>query len=92
MMLSTAVSQRLLSTMSVATAIGAFALPLVAAPQTPAGRCTVAGRAMSGASLLPGVAILARDGATVKGATSTDVDGTYKLVLPAGATYRMTPN
>ncbi len=90
MMVSSVALQRRTAILAGTAALAAFGLPLLAAPQTPAGRCTIVGRAMSGTSPLPGVAVLAREGTTVKGATSTDVDGTYKLVLPAGATYRIT--
>src|SRR5688500_9399697 len=61
-------------------------LPL-SAQQAPAA-CTISGRIVSGTVSLPGVSVIAFAGDAVKGATSTDTDGTYRLVLPAG-TYRL---
>src|SRR6476620_5122262 len=63
--------------------------PVDAWQQAAAGTCRITGRAVSGATPLPGVSILARTGDTVKTATSTDPDGTYQFGLPAGA-YEVT--
>jgi len=73
-----------------ALAIGAFAIPIVAASQTPAGSCAITGRVLAGTTPLPGVAIVAKAGGAVKAATSSDTDGTYKLIVPASATYQLT--
>lgn len=81
---------RLVSSLAAATASAAFVIPLVAAPQTPAGFCAITGRASAGNTPLPGVAILAKAGDVVKAATSTEEDGSYKLLVPAGATYHLT--
>ena len=51
----------------------------------PAGSCQVSGRAIAGTTPLPGVAVLVRVGGAVKGATSTDTDGTYRLLVPPGS-------
>ena len=51
--------------------------------------CRVSGRIVSGGTLLPGVALVAHDGDRVVAATSTGVDGAYRLTLPAGRTYRL---
>lgn len=61
-------------------------LPL-SAQQGPAA-CRISGRAVSGGVSLPGVSVIAFTGDALKAATSTDIDGTYRLVLPAG-TYRL---
>src|SRR6266542_2205838 len=63
--------------------------PVDGSQQAAAGTCRVSGRAMSGATPLPGVSILVRTGDTVKRAASTDPDGTYHLGLAAGA-YEVT--
>jgi hypothetical protein len=52
------------------------------------GSCRITGRAVSGATPLPGVSVIVRSGEAVKTATSTDTDGTYRLMVPAGA-YRV---
>lgn len=75
---------------SLTLALAAFAMPILGAPQTPAGSCVITGRAAAGTTALPGVAIVAKVGTAVKAATSTDIDGTYKLLVPAGATYHLT--
>ena len=49
-----------------------------------AGACRISGRATSGTTPLPGVAMVVQAGDAVKTATSTDTDGTYRLTLPAG--------
>jgi trimeric autotransporter adhesin len=58
------------------------------AQQAPAG-CQVSGKAASANRPLPGVSIVARDGDTVKAATSTEPDGTYRMPLAPG-TYVIT--
>ena len=59
--------------------------PVDAWQQSGAGACRVSGRAISGTTPLPGVAVLIRTGDVVKAATSTDPDGTYHVALPAGS-------
>ncbi|HSC26118.1 MAG TPA: carboxypeptidase regulatory-like domain-containing protein [Vicinamibacterales bacterium] len=78
---------------SCASAAGAAALLAVfiypiGAQQAPA-PCAVKGRATSGGTPLPGVSLVAFSGETVTGATSTDADGTYRLLLPPGS-FRLT--
>lgn len=77
----------------VATAAGlAFGLAQLtvsvqATAQTPAAaamRCRLSGAVRSGDVPLPGAPVSARQGETVRAVSSTDVDGTYALVLPAG--------
>ena len=51
--------------------------------------CRVRGRVTHGDTALPGVALVAHAGDLVAVATSTDVDGTYRLSLRAGE-YRVT--
>jgi hypothetical protein len=77
---------RLASSLAAATA---FAVPLLAAPQTPTGSCAITGHVLAGTTPLPGVAIIAKAGGVVKAATSSDTDGSYKLLVPAGATYQL---
>src|SRR4051812_3860935 len=67
---------------------GALACAFAAQPvqgrmqQAPlAGTCRVSGRAVAGTTPLPGVAVLARVGSAIKAATSTDTDGTYRLMI-----------
>ena len=77
-----------------AVALGAAALaigplsPIDAQQGAPSGVCRVSGKATSGATPLPGVTVTVKSGDTVKGATSTDPDGSYHVNLPAGA-YRL---
>ncbi len=52
---------------------------------SPPGACQVTGRASAGTTPLPGVAVLVRAGGAVKAATSTDTDGTFRLLVPAGS-------
>src|SRR4051812_30720830 len=54
------------------------------ARQQAAGTCRISGRAASGTQPLPGVSMLVRSSGAVKTATSTDPDGTYRLLLPEG--------
>jgi trimeric autotransporter adhesin len=66
---------------------GALAFGLrgpLAAWQQAAGACRISGRAMSGNQPLPGVSVLVRNSGTVKSATSTDPDGTYRVSVPEG--------
>ena len=73
-----------------AVALGAAALaigplnPIDAQQGAPSGVCRVSGRATSGATPLPGVTVTVKSGEAVKGATSTDPDGSYHVNLPAG--------
>jgi len=48
------------------------------------GTCRVSGRALSGAAPLPGVSVMVKSAGTVKAATSTDPDGTYRVALTFG--------
>ena len=57
--------------------------------QQAAGACRISGRAVSGTQPLPGVSVLVRSAGTVKSATSTDPDGTYRISLAEG-TYDLT--
>jgi trimeric autotransporter adhesin len=68
----------------------AFAVmnPLGAQQAPPTGVCRVTGRATSGTTALPGVAIAVRTGDTVRGATSTETDGGFGLTLTPG-TYSL---
>ncbi|HVL67598.1 MAG TPA: TonB-dependent receptor [Vicinamibacterales bacterium] len=53
--------------------------------QQPPASCTVAGRITTGTTPLPGVSVVARAGTRVVAATSSEIDGRYELLLPAGA-------
>jgi hypothetical protein len=55
------------------------------AQQAPAGVCRITGRATSGTTPLPGVAIAVKSGDTVKGVTSTETDGGFGMTLTPGA-------
>jgi trimeric autotransporter adhesin len=57
--------------------------------QGPVVACRITGHAAAATTPLPGVAVVVRAGGTIKAATSTDVDGTYRLSLPPGA-YELT--
>ena len=57
------------------------------AQQAP-GPCKVTGRITSGATALPGVALVVTTGTIVAAATSTEADGTYQLTLTPG-TYQV---
>jgi hypothetical protein len=59
------------------------------AQQAPA-TCAVTGKILSGTTPLPGVSVTARAGDRLVGATSSAVDGSYKLSLPPDAEYRIT--
>ena len=65
------------------TALGAQQAPPAAAT------CTINGKITGLGGPLPGVSITVRRDATVQKATSTDVDGTFKLTLP-DASYQLT--
>lgn len=56
---------------------------------TPAQACVVSGTIVSGTVPIPGVSITVRAGERIVAATSTAVDGTYRVSVPAGATYQM---
>jgi hypothetical protein len=51
--------------------------------------CVVTGKVISGATPLPGVTVSALAGEKLVAATSTAVDGSYKLAVPPGAEYRI---
>src|SRR3954468_24544977 len=53
--------------------------------QQAGGTCRIGGRAVSGTQPLPGVSVLVKSAGSVKAATSTDPDGTYRIMLPEGA-------
>ena len=79
---------------ALAAALGAAALalgpmgPVDAQQGTVAGACRISGRATSAATPLPGVTVTVQTDGAVKGATSTDPDGTYHVNLPPG-TYHL---
>ena len=56
-------------------------------PATPA--CAIAGTVRSGATALPGVALTLRSGDAVVAATSTDIDGTYRIRVAAAGAYQL---
>lgn len=78
--------KRAVTWLGIGAVAAAVMLPVSAeqGPQT----CRVSGRVASGSIALPGVSLVALDGETVKAATSTDTDGTYRLNLPFG-NYRL---
>lgn len=56
------------------------------APAVSAARpCRVRGVVTSGPERLPGVAVTVREGETVRGLTSSDIDGSFTVALPSGA-------
>ncbi|HEX6975953.1 MAG TPA: carboxypeptidase regulatory-like domain-containing protein, partial [Vicinamibacterales bacterium] len=70
-------------------AIAAGLGPAIDAQQAPpAGSCRISGKSTSGPTALPGVSIVITAGGAVKGVTSTDPDGTYRLAVMPG-TYTM---
>jgi hypothetical protein len=82
-----------------ATGAGLFAATIRVEAQSPAaGQCGISGTVVGVGTPLPGVSITARRGDTVQSATSTGLDGTYRLSVPpapAGTTetdaaYRLT--
>lgn len=60
----------------------------LAAKQAPA-PCSITGRIVSGTTPLPGVSVTASSGGRLVAATSTAVDGSYKLAVPPGAQYQL---
>ena len=64
-------------------AAAALMAPLYAR-QAPAGACRITGHATSGSTPLPGVALTIKSGTAIKGATSTDVDGSFSFALTPG--------
>jgi trimeric autotransporter adhesin len=79
---------------ALAAALGAATLvigpmrPIDAQQGAAPGACRISGRAMSATTPLPGVSVIVQTDGAVKGATSTDPDGTYHVILPAG-TYKL---
>jgi trimeric autotransporter adhesin len=69
--------------------VAALLVPVDARQASVAAGCRVIGRAVSAATALPGVAVIAGVDAGVTAATSTDPDGSFTLSLPPG-TYRLT--
>ncbi|HEX5108213.1 MAG TPA: TonB-dependent receptor [Vicinamibacterales bacterium] len=63
--------------------------PARTAPSATANACVITGTITGLGAPLPGVSITARRGYAVQSATSTTVDGTFRLVLP-DATYQFT--
>jgi hypothetical protein len=60
------------------------------APQAPAAAaCAITGTVRSGATALPGVALTLRSGDAVVAATSTDIDGTYRIRVAAAGAYQL---
>jgi len=76
---------------ALAAAMGAAALalgpmgPVDAQQGAVAGACRISGRATSATTPLPGVTITLQVDGAVKGATSTEPDGTYRVNLPPGS-------
>jgi hypothetical protein len=62
--------------------------PIDAQQGAVAGACRISGKATSGTTPLPGVSVTVQADGAVKGATSTDTDGTYHVNLPTGS-YRL---
>ncbi|HET7694804.1 MAG TPA: TonB-dependent receptor [Vicinamibacterales bacterium] len=58
--------------------------PLDARQTSAGGGCRISGRATSGATPLPGVAITLKIGDVVRAATSTETDGAYSVALAPG--------
>lgn len=53
--------------------------------QQASGACRISGHAVSGNQPLPGVSVFVRAAGAVKAATSTDPDGTYRILLTDGS-------
>jgi hypothetical protein len=63
-------------------------LPALDARQAPAS-CAMTGKIISGTTPLPGVSVTASADGRMVAATSTAVDGSYKLAVPPGAQYQL---
>jgi hypothetical protein len=68
-------------------AAAAAAMLPISAQQAPT-TCRLTGKVSSGETALPGVSIVAFADDAIKAATSTDTDGSYRLILPHGS-YRV---
>ena len=70
---------------------GAPPEPQSAAPaQPPAGpSCRVTGRVTSGREPLPGASVVVHAGDALKAATSTNVDGTFSILVAPNISYRV---
>ncbi len=65
-------------------------VPIGAAEQAiPTNECRVAGKVTSNTQPLPGVVVFVRDGERLVAATSTDIDGSYTVRVPALGSYRL---
>jgi trimeric autotransporter adhesin len=76
--------------LTAALALAAPSLPMWAQQAAQPKGCVVNGKAMSGTIALPGVALVVRAGETIVAATSTESDGTYRLVVPPATGYKLT--
>jgi len=65
------------------------AVLLADAPPAP---CAIAGKVTSASLPLPGVALIVSDGAVDVATSSTDLDGAYRIVLPAAGRYVLKSN
>jgi hypothetical protein len=72
-----------------AVAAGAQEPRATLSPPSPAPRCRVSGRVTSGNIPLPGVSVVVHLAGVVKGATSTDVDGTFTILFTPDAAYHL---
>ena len=78
------------SLLALALAAGVLLIPSLDARQAvPAGMCRVDGKATSGGTPLPGVSLTFKAGDTAAGATSTEADGRYQVVIKQGI-YHLT--
>jgi hypothetical protein len=50
--------------------------------------CRISGKVMSGATALPGVAVTVLDGDRTVTASSSDIDGTWRVSVPPASHYR----
>ena len=64
--------------------------PVRAAQQPAMVACRMTGRATSAGTPLPGVSLTVRIGGAVKAATSTDLDGSYSILLAPSGAYHLT--
>src|SRR5512147_2933758 len=62
----------------------ALMAPVAAIQGVPSGACRITGKATSGTTPLPGVAVTIKSGGAAKGATSTDVDGGFAVNVTPG--------